>query len=141
MPSSKWRPILILVGTVLLVSSSRPAHAQSLSSEGLRVRDSAVLLRVVALRPTVSAGVLSVLATDTVATRGPNYWVEGAAIGAVTLGLPVLMLGMALCEGDGCGGSVALTSLGAAAAGAFIGGMIGGAIDKQPKENGPPGSP
>lgn len=88
--------------------------------------------RLLILRPAGQGATDLIIAGDTTAVRGPNYWAEGAAIGAISLGVPVAILGLALCEGDGCGSSIALTSLGAAAAGAFIGAMIGGAIDKHP---------
>jgi hypothetical protein len=51
------------------------------------------------------------------------------------LGVPTLLLGLGLCEED-CGSSVTLTSLGAAAAGAFIGAMIGGSMEKPRQEGG-----
>lgn len=93
----------------------------------------------VATSPAVEAGrvqlaeLLEASGSDSAAV-GPNYWLEGAAIGAVALGLPTLLLGFGLCEGDDCGSSVAITSLGAAAAGAFIGAMIGGGIEKPRRE-------
>lgn len=118
-------------------SAQAQAQAQAQALEMvplLSAPDSASLARLAALRPAAPAQPPFGPAADTVDVRGRNYWAEGAAIGAVALGVPVAILGFGLCEED-CGSSILLTSLGSAAAGAFIGAMIGGSVDKQPKES------
>lgn len=126
-------PIVLQV-VLLFVAGVAQVEAQS-SPSNSRLND---LPMPVLAGPIIQAGRSPVEAPGTLgitdsASVGPNYWAEGAAIGAVALGLPTLLLGFALCEGDDCGSSVAITTLGAAAAGAFIGAMIGGAIEK-PRE-------
>ena len=130
---------LFTLGALLALSvHPRFAHAQSRPVvQLLGAPDPAFAARLEALRPIVPAQGPFGPGADTVTARGPNYWAEGAAIGAVALGVPVAILGFALCEED-CGSSVLLTSLGAAAAGAFIGAMIGGGIDKPPAEGAAP---
>ena len=131
--------LIVLMGALLaLPAQVESAHAQSWQAvQLLGAPDPAFAARLEALRPAVPAQAPFAPGADTVAVRGPNYWAEGAAIGAVALGVPVAILGFALCEED-CGSSVLLTSLGSAAAGAFIGAMIGGGIDKKPKEEAAP---
>jgi hypothetical protein len=65
-------------------------------------------------------------------TPTPDYRWEGAAVGAIGLGLFGAVLGNGICEVENCTGATVLFALGGAVVGGVTGGLIGSFIPKGP---------
>ena len=76
------------------------------------------------------------LALSDTLTRRPTHWMEGAIVGGAVVGVGTFGLVLTICEDQAettdCLGSAALNGAIGAFAGAVIGALIGGGIEKHP---------